>query len=74
MMKSTRISTLFSAVLFLAVLPSIVSAYTVNTVEVVSAGNGANEALPVLYRSYGQRAHCTNGGHEGGNGCRKRHD
>ena len=47
MVKSTRISTLFSAVFLLVVLPSAVSAYPVYTVEVVSAGNGANELISV---------------------------
>jgi len=47
MIKSTRISILFSAVFFLVVLPSAASAYPVNTVEVVSAGNGANELISV---------------------------
>ncbi len=46
-MKSTRISTLFSAVLFLAVLPSAASAYTVDTVEIVNIDNGANEFISV---------------------------
>lgn len=46
-MKSTRISTLFSAVLLLVVLPSAANAYTVDTVEIVSTGNGANEFISV---------------------------
>jgi len=47
MMKSTRISTLFSAVFLLVVLPGAASAYPVDTVEVVSTGNGANELVSV---------------------------
>jgi len=47
MMKSTRISTLFSAVFFLVVLPGAANAYTVNTVEVVNTGLGANELVSV---------------------------
>ena len=47
MMKSTRISTLFSAVLFLAVLPCAANAYTVDTVEIVNTGVGANELISV---------------------------
>jgi len=46
-MKSTRISTLFSAVLFLAVLPCAANAYTVDTVEIVNTGVGANELISV---------------------------
>jgi len=47
MIKSTRISILFSAVFLLVVLPITVSAYSVDTVEVVSTGNGANEPIGV---------------------------
>ena len=47
MVKSTRISKLFSVVLLLVVLPGAANAYTVNTVEVVSTGNGANEFISV---------------------------
>ncbi len=47
MIKSTRISILFSAVFLLVVLPIAVSAYPVDTVEVVSTGNGANEPIGV---------------------------
>ena len=47
MMKSTRISKLFSAVLFLAVLPCAANAYTVDTVEIVNTGVGANELISV---------------------------
>lgn len=47
MIKSTRISTLFSAVFFLTVLPCATNAYTVDTVDVVSTGLGANELISV---------------------------
>ncbi|MHC4325614.1 MAG: PEP-CTERM sorting domain-containing protein [Planctomycetota bacterium] len=47
MTKSTRISTLFSAVFFLALLPCAANAYTVDTVDVVSTGLGANELISV---------------------------
>ena len=47
MMKSTRISTLFSAVFLLVVLPGAANAYTVNTVEVVNTSLGANELISV---------------------------
>ena len=47
MIKSKRISILFSAVFLLVVLPSAASAYPVSTVEVVSSGNGANELISV---------------------------
>jgi len=61
MVKSTRISTLFwvpilrklgkmgslSAVFLLVVLPNAASAYSVNTVDVVSSGIGANELINV---------------------------
>jgi len=47
MMKSTRISTLFSALFFLVVLPCAANAYTVDTVEIVSTGTGANELISV---------------------------
>lgn len=47
MIKSTRISTLFSAVFLLAVLPYSANAYTVDSVEVVSSGLGANELISV---------------------------
>ena len=47
MMKSTRISKLFSAVLFLVVLPCAANAYTVDTVEIVNTGVGANELISV---------------------------
>jgi hypothetical protein len=47
MIKSIRISSLFSAVFLLVVLPSAAIAYPVSTVEVVSAGNGANELISV---------------------------
>ena len=47
MMKSTRITALFSAALFLAILPCAANAYTVDTVEIFSTGNGANELISV---------------------------
>lgn len=47
MMKSTRISTLFSALFLLVVLPCAANAYTVDTVDVVSTGLGANELISV---------------------------
>ncbi len=47
MIKSTRISILFSAVFLLVGLPIAASAYPVDTVEVVSTGNGANEPIGV---------------------------
>ena len=47
MMKSTRISILFSAMLLLVALPCTANAYTVDTVDVVSSGNGANEFISV---------------------------
>jgi len=47
MIKSVRISILFSAVFLLVVLPSAAIAYTVDTVGVVSSGNGANELISV---------------------------
>ena len=46
-MKSTRISTLFSALFLLVVLPCAANAYTVDTVDVVSTGLGANELISV---------------------------
>ena len=46
-MKLTRISILFSLLFLLTVLPCAVNAYTVDTVEVVSAGLGANELIGV---------------------------
>jgi hypothetical protein len=47
MTKSTMTSTLFSALFLLAVLPCAANAYTVDTVEVVSTGLGANELVSV---------------------------
>jgi hypothetical protein len=47
MTKSTRISTLFSALFLLVVLPYSANAYTVDSVEVVSSGLGANELISV---------------------------
>ena len=47
MVKSTRISTVFSAVFLLVVLPNAASEYSVNTVDVVSSGIGANELINV---------------------------
>ena len=47
MVKSTRISTLFSAVFLLAVLPGAANAYTVDTVNVVNTSLGANEHISV---------------------------
>jgi len=47
MIKSIRITLLFSAVFLLVVLPSAATAYPVNSVEVVSTGNGANELISV---------------------------
>lgn len=47
MMKSTRISTLFSALLLLVVLPYSANAYSVDTVGIVSTGLGANELISV---------------------------
>jgi hypothetical protein len=47
MMKSTRTSILFSALFLLVVLPCAANAYTVDTVEVVSTGLGANELISV---------------------------
>ena len=47
MIKSIRISSLFSAVFLFVILPSAATAYPVNTVEVVSTGNGANELISV---------------------------
>ena len=47
MKRSTRISTIISAVFILAVLPCAAEAYPVNTVEVVSTGTGASEVVGV---------------------------
>jgi hypothetical protein len=47
MNKSTRISALFSLLFLLTVLPCTANAYTVDTVEVVSSGLGANEFTSV---------------------------
>jgi hypothetical protein len=47
MTKSTKVSILFSALFFLAILPYSANAYTVDTVEVVSSGLGANELISV---------------------------
>lgn len=47
MNKSTRISILFSTLFISIVLPSVTSAYTVNSVDVVSSGLGANELISV---------------------------
>lgn len=47
MMKSTRISTLFSALFLLVVLPCAANAYTVGTVDVVNTSLGANELISV---------------------------
>lgn len=47
MLKSTRISILFSVVFLLVVLPSAASAYPVDTVEVVNTSLGANELISV---------------------------
>jgi len=47
MIKSIRISIFFSAVFLLVVLPNAAGAYTVNTLDVVSSGNGANEVISV---------------------------
>lgn len=46
-MKSTRISILFSAVFLLVVMPYASNAYTVDSVEIVSTGLGANELISV---------------------------
>ncbi len=46
-MKLTRISILFSLLFLLTVLPCAANAYTVDTVEVVSTGLGANELVGV---------------------------
>jgi len=47
MIKSTRISMLFSALFLLMVLPCAANAYTVDSVEVVNTGLGANELISV---------------------------
>ena len=47
MTKSTKVSILFSTLFLLAVLPYSADAYTVDTVEVVSTGLGANELISV---------------------------
>jgi len=47
MIKSARISTLFSLLFLLTVLPCAANAYTVDSVDVVSAGLGANELISV---------------------------
>jgi hypothetical protein len=47
MMKRATISTLFSALFLLVVLPCAVNAYPVDTVEIVSTGMGANELVGV---------------------------
>lgn len=47
MTKSTRVSKLFSALFLVVVLPYAANAYTVDTVEVVSTGIGANELISV---------------------------
>jgi hypothetical protein len=47
MMKSTKISALFLALFLLVILPCAANAYTVDTVEVVSTGLGANELISV---------------------------
>lgn len=47
MMKSTIISTLFSALFLLVVLPCAANAYPVDTVEIVNTGLGANELVNV---------------------------
>jgi hypothetical protein len=46
-MKLTRISILFSLLFLLTVLPCAANAYTVDTVEVVNTGLGANELIGV---------------------------
>lgn len=46
-MKLTRISILFSLLFLLTVLPNAANAYTVDSVEVVSTGLGANELIGV---------------------------
>jgi len=47
MIKSTRISILFSLLFLLTILPCTANAYTVDTVEVVNTGLGANELIGV---------------------------
>jgi hypothetical protein len=47
MMKSMSISALFSVLFLLVVLPVPASAYTVDTVDVVNTGFGANELISV---------------------------
>jgi hypothetical protein len=47
MIKSARISTLFSLLFLLTVLPCAANAYTVDSVGVVSSGLGANELISV---------------------------
>lgn len=46
-MKSTRISKLFSLLFLLTVLPGAANAFTVDSVEVVNTGLGANELIRV---------------------------
>jgi len=47
MIKSTRVSKLFSLLFLLTVLPGAANAYIVDTVEVVNTGLGANELIGV---------------------------
>ena len=47
MLSSTRISMLFSTLFLLMVLPCTTNAYTVDTVDVVTSGLGANELISV---------------------------
>jgi hypothetical protein len=47
MIKSARISMLFSLLFLLTVLPCAANAYTVDSVDVVSSGLGANELVSV---------------------------
>jgi hypothetical protein len=47
MMKSIRISILFSAFFLIVVLPYSANAYTVDSVEIVNTGLGANELISV---------------------------